>query len=456
MVAMAGSGNSLNARNLRSLGAERLAELLIELSAGDAGARRRLRLALAASRGPAEAAREVRKRLAAIARSGSVVDGRRFRALSHDLDGLRTAITTLIAPEDPLSAVDLLWRFLDLAEGVLDRSEDGEGRVRSVFDKAVQDLGAVAEVAQVEPVALAEQAAEALEENGHGQLDGLIQALAPALGMVGLQHLRTCFLDASVQGPTADLALREIADALEDVDGYIAQFDALERRQPGIAAGIARRLLAVARPAEALAALEAAGPTAARRVEPEWEQRRIEALEALGRSEEAQECRWRCFARWLAPEPLRDHLARLPDFEDADAEERAFAIARSFPIALRGLNFLLEWPALRQAAALVLERHGELDGDAYERLNPAAERLAAEHPLAAALLLRAMVDFTLSRARGSRYSHAARHLRTCARLDDAIGDYGAFESHGCYLARLHEQHGGKDAFWGLLEQIPPG
>jgi hypothetical protein len=89
-------------------------------------------------------------------------------------------------------------------------------------------------------------------------------------------------------------------------------------------------------------------------------------------------------------------------------------------------------------------------------LNPAAERLAAEHPLAAALLLRGMIDFTLGRARGSRYSHAARHLRTCARLDDAIGDYGAFESHGCYLARLREQHGERYGFWELVEEIPPG
>ncbi|HYP03901.1 MAG TPA: hypothetical protein VER57_05050, partial [Cyanobium sp.] len=161
------------------------------------------------------------------------------------------------------------WRLLDLAEGVLDRSEDGEGRVRKVFEQAVQDLGAVAVAvavaAQVEPLALAEQAAETLEENGYGQLDGLIGALAPALGTVGLQHLRARFHGAAAHGPTVNLALQEIADALGDVDGYIARFDAQDRLQPGIAAGIARRLLTAARPAEALAALEAAAATALRR-----------------------------------------------------------------------------------------------------------------------------------------------------------------------------------------------
>ncbi|WP_176559504.1 DUF6880 family protein, partial [Rubellimicrobium roseum] len=38
---------TLNAKNLEALGAPRLAELLIELSTGDAAAKRRLRLELA-------------------------------------------------------------------------------------------------------------------------------------------------------------------------------------------------------------------------------------------------------------------------------------------------------------------------------------------------------------------------------------------------------------------------
>ena len=47
---------SLNAKNLEPLGAERLAELLIEISAGNAAAKRRLRLELAGARSPAELA----------------------------------------------------------------------------------------------------------------------------------------------------------------------------------------------------------------------------------------------------------------------------------------------------------------------------------------------------------------------------------------------------------------
>jgi hypothetical protein len=43
----------------------------------------------------------------------------------------------------------------------------------------------------------------------------------------------------------------------------------------------------------------------------------------------------------------------------------------------------------------VIERFAELDGDHYEILSPAADALAAKHPLAAILLLRAMIEFAL-------------------------------------------------------------
>ena len=68
------SKKTLNAKNLEALGAERLAELLMEISRGNAAAKRRLRLELAGAQSPSEVAKEVRKRLTSIARSRSSVD----------------------------------------------------------------------------------------------------------------------------------------------------------------------------------------------------------------------------------------------------------------------------------------------------------------------------------------------------------------------------------------------
>ena len=94
-----GTKRALNARNLEALGAERLAELLIEISKGRPVARRLLRLELAGVEGTAELAREVRMRLATIRRSRAVIDSQKRRDLVDDLAILREAIVDRIAGE---------------------------------------------------------------------------------------------------------------------------------------------------------------------------------------------------------------------------------------------------------------------------------------------------------------------------------------------------------------------
>jgi hypothetical protein len=59
---------------------------------------------------------------------------------------------------------------------------------------------------------------------------------------------------------------------------------------------------------------------------------------------------------------------------------------------------------------VVIQQAGELDGDHYEILTPAADALSGKYPLAATLVLQAMIDFSLTHSRASRYRHAARHL----------------------------------------------
>ncbi|MGO7388797.1 DUF6880 family protein, partial [Rhizobium ruizarguesonis] len=92
---------TLNAKNLESLGAPRLAELLVEISMGSAAHKRRLRMELAGNHGSAEVAREVRKRLASIARARTLINWRKVKALKSDHDTQRTTITETVAADDP-------------------------------------------------------------------------------------------------------------------------------------------------------------------------------------------------------------------------------------------------------------------------------------------------------------------------------------------------------------------
>src|ERR1700730_15265852 len=80
------SRKTLNAKDLEALGAERLPELLVEVSTGNAGVKRRIRLELASLQSPDQVAKEIRKRLSTIARSRSFVDWQNRRDLVDDLD----------------------------------------------------------------------------------------------------------------------------------------------------------------------------------------------------------------------------------------------------------------------------------------------------------------------------------------------------------------------------------
>ena len=454
------SKTTLNAANLETLGAERLAQLLIEVSEGNAGAKRRLRLELVGAGSPAELAAEVRKRIATIGRSRTFVDWQKRKALIDDLESQRRTIIDKVAKRAPAEGLELMWRFVDLAESIYERSGDSSGAISGMFQGAIDDLGTIAQLARPDPIQLADQVFDALNRNRYGQFNELIEKLRPALGTSGLERLKQRMIALAaerVAKPSeqhrhmVQSALKNIADAQGDVDAYIAQYDASTRTVPTVAAAIARRLLQAGRNDDAWRTIEATAQRSSDWTNFEWEDARIAVLEAVGRNDEAQAARWSCFERSLSKRHLRENLAKLPDFDDFDAEQRALDYVERFEDPVQAIMFLIEWPALDRAAGVVTQRAGEIDGNQYEFLTPAADALAGKYPLAATLTLRTMIDFTLTTNRVSRYGHAARHLRDCAGLAAAIRDHGTFLEHDAYVARLRRDHGRKAAFWSLVE-----
>ena len=445
---MAGK-RTLNAKNLETLGAATLAELLIEVSVGNAVIQRRLRLALAASGGAEDAAQEVRKRLAAIARSTTFIDSTKRKALLKDLEAQQQAISGPIAAASPALAVELQVRLLELSEAVLDRSSDATGALIGLFERGVQTLATLATAAATPAATLVEHAADLYPLNSHGQFVGLVPALTPLLGEAGLLQLEEALFE---RGAVDRLTLQQLFLGRGDLEGYLELFTPTQLTWPATAATVAGKLLAAGRAQQALAVLDQAAKATEDREAEEWHATRIAVLEALGQGEEAQRHRWRVFSQTLSIPLLRDYLRRLDDFSDGDAEERAFLVAERHPSPLTALRFLVGWPALPRAARYVIRHMEAWDGDAYEIYEPAAERLSADHPVAASLLLRSMVVFALSMGRTKRYRYAAEHLRQCERLEARIDDWQGIESHASFVGRLREAFAQKWSFWQLLER----
>ena len=469
------SKKTLNQSNLEALGAAQLAALLMEVSTGSADIKRRLRLELSHHIGPSELARDVRKRLATLRKSTSFVGWRKRKALLRDLTTQMGMITDKIAPEDPTLAFDLMWDFVDLAPSVFGRVDDSRGEVGVVFRDALDQVETLAPRAVLAADTLAHRVWLAVLDNDFGQWDGIISRMAAALGPAGLAALKAHveaharapieadtdhealqFLRQLRGGPThatdrkarfVKLCLQEIAAAAGDTQAYIAQYSDADLQRLDISAEVALLLIQQGAAGAALDLLATAAQDGAGFGQDAWDVAYIATLEALDRSHDAQNHRWACFESTLNIGHLRDHLKRLPDFDDVEAEDKARALVLGYPDFSTALGFCLDWPDLHTASRLIETRSTEIDGDHYMLLTPAAEALRMRHPLAAVLLWRAMIDFALEQGRASRYGHAADHLADCAQLDGEIASYGTFASHAAYVAALEARHERKTSFW---------
>ncbi|HEY2659797.1 MAG TPA: hypothetical protein VGI79_08760 [Caulobacteraceae bacterium] len=443
-VKRAGSRKTVTTANLVALGAERLATILMETAEDEAGLKRRLRMELAGEVGADHLAAELNKRLVAIEVRRSRVHWRKYAAFARDLDLLRGMISGRLAQLDPKLALEFLWRFLALTEALFRWVDDGRGHVETVFRAAVADIGALAHVAKPDNTALAERVAAVLEDDDERVLDGLVAAVLPTLEPAGVGALRAKLSTALRGRPRPNPALRAavqmLADAEGDVEAYMATFSAAEVSQPLAGAQIARRLLKAGRTEDALAALSRSEPPKSGRVllpgVHDWEDVFLDALEADGQVDLAQELRWAAFEKRLAADRLRAFLKRLPDFDDIQAEDRALAYAGRFSNFTDALRFFIAWSAPAQAADLILSRPAEIDAGHVEVLEAAVPMLDARYPLAASLVLRAMVADILRGAQVHRYKVAQRQLAELETLDVHIEDWAGVEPHTDFVARL--------------------
>lgn len=388
---------TVSTANLERLEPARLAELLMTAAAGDPGFKRRLRLELAAEIGPAELAMELDRRLESLAASRGRISWRKRPGLLRELAGLRSLIVERLAEVDPTLALDRLVAWYDLAEPLSARVKDTKGELVALFEGAVPDLAAVARAAGVP--ASAGRLVEALDTRAGVWAPAIARAapfMDPDLAQALVARLAPLAPTASAR---RRLVLRRLADRAGDTETWTATLTTEDRRSTTLGAEASRRLALAGQAEAARALLEGCRPVAApargfRRAsappppDEAWRVAEIAVLEAEGRTEEASEARWLRFERTLSAGALRDIVARLADFDDVVAVDRALAFARGAFDLEAALAFLFDWGALREAADAVLARADELRGVHPDTALWAA-RLAGRHAAAAVHLLRA-------------------------------------------------------------------
>lgn len=462
---------ALSVEKLTDLGLEKLAQLVLQEAERNAGFRRQVKAAIAGKSGPQAIAKLIDRRLSGLERAKSFVDWDKARAFRDDLCSLTDTIEAELGPAAPTLAIDRLLRFITTHERVFERVDDSSGSIQDVYYQAIASTGnLVGNLVEAEADLLPEKIMARLGETSHGYLTDLTKNVAPHLP----QHTLSQWdgdLSLAIEQRHAEETNRPsddwfysmtsqwsemrqiIAVARGDLDLLIT----LEVTKPPHmqdTLDIAARLLNAGRSREALDWVRKPGSRVLGHSDDALSPRKVSLetriLEALGDKPAAQSLRWKCFEKKLSADILRDYLKNLPDFEDMEVEERALKQALIHPTPEVALQLFLDWPRLDLAAELIVAHCQHWDGQNWHSLPKVARLLEHEHPLAATVLYRALLDNILNRARSKAYGHGERYLNQLIMLakdaDHLRPDVMA--DHATYLADLRKNHSRKAGFWG--------
>jgi hypothetical protein len=468
-MAKAAKKAKLDKDGLTVLGLERLVQIALDEAALNPSFKKRLNAALAGIGGAAGVAKLIDSRLAMLEKARSRIRWQKERAFGNDLESISASIIKEFGAVDPGMALERLIRFVLGYEGIAERVNDSSGRIAGIYGQACEAAGRLAQVVS------AEQQAQipVLITPALGGMDyhGVKTLLAVRIAAVLSQDVLKAWdetLAATMRIPAGTAFLpdfvyvrRAIADARGDLDGYVAIEEALPEplREPTV---IAERLFAAGRHAEALLWVRKHGKSRigfARRADilsgdlkPLPDKERLEAaiLDGLKDRPASQALRWQAFEQRLDVEMLRQYIAKAGDFEEFEALDKAFAFVERHSNPHAALRFYLAWPRLDLAARYVVARAETWDGEFYEFLLPAAKAFEEDHPAAATVLYRALLDRIIGRGLSQAYGHGADYLATLSALAARPGGNDGLVSHDAYVAALRKEHGRKYGFWELV------
>lgn len=463
---------SLSIEKLTELPAQKLAQLVLDEAERNAGFRRQVKAALAAKSGPEGIAKLIDRRLSGLERAKSFIEWDKARAFRDDLQSLTDTIEAELAPAAQDMAMDRFIRFIATHERVFERVDDSSGHVQDVYYLAIISAGKLAaQLSTSEAALLPDKIMARLGETTHGYLADLTKAIAPHLPQSTLARW-DAELDAAIaqrkidEGKTSTdrwhysmtsqwSEMRQtLAEARGDIDLLIALESAKKPHMQDVR-GMAERLLTAGRADEALEWVRKPGSRVKGQddaLSPSRVQIEASILEALDDKTAAQALRWQCFESRLSADILRDYLKNLPDFDDIEAETRALQYGLSHQVPELALRFYLDWPRLDLAAQVILQHHSHWDGGLWHSLPKTAETLEHEHPAAATILYRALLDDILKAARSKAYGHGAKYLGKLALLAEAADPNlpEGVVAHEAYVAELRKNHGRKSGFWGRV------
>lgn len=444
-------------QRLTSLGAERLADVLLELAAHNDLADDMVERMIAT---PQENIERFKAKLAAIKRSRRFIGWGESGAYARELVGLLEYLR--VGVDDPRTGAELVAAFYLSDNGILRNCDDSSGHVGDVFRHDACELFVSYARRCDDKRLLGDLLYKVSRADDYGIRDTLVACAAEYLPETVLRSLVARF-QKQAAGQDDEYAKRHWLHLVELLARQLKDAPLFEQTRIAAWGGestascidIARVYLESGDAPTALAWLEKI-PESESFMAVERDELLLEVYGRLGNVTRQTGVAWRIFRRSRSLPALERLLTVIgPDQQAAVLEGEAAAIMAGGRFSSADAAFLLAIGRSAETEDYLFRHVEQIDGGQYNWLVPLAEALEknGRYP-GASLLYRALLDSILLRAQTKTYGHGARYLRKLDRLAAQVTDWRTLDPHSVYRERLIQDHRRKSSFWARFGDQP--
>ncbi|KAF0216745.1 MAG: hypothetical protein FD174_3568 [Geobacteraceae bacterium] len=442
--------NSERKQKLVELGAERLADALLELASRDDAADDLLERLIAT---PQENIKRFKAKISGLKRTRRFIgwgESAGFaRELGALLEDLRAGVT------DPRTGAELVAAFYEYDTGALGNCDDSSGHVGDVFRHDARELFVSYASCCADKEWLGDLVFRVIQSDDYGVRDALIDCAQeyltePVMRIMVARLQERAGRESDEYGKrhwlhSVESLARQLKDAPLFEQTRLASWGSLST---AACMDIARVYLECGNELIALAWLEKI-PESDSFLAAERDSLLLETLGRTGNTAGQAEVAWRIFRRSRSASSLLLLLDVIGhDKRDGLLAVEISAICEAARFSPVDAAFLVEIDRLEAAETYMLKHTDQLNGDYYSGLLPLAEAMEKNGRfLCASVIYRALLDSILRRAQTKTYSHGVRYLRKLDRMAHSITDWRNVEPHEAYMREIKLNHGRKSSFW---------